>query len=126
MDLLADALAIDRIELRLLNALETGDRLPTGQVLTGPMPVAEVIRRAAAIPVPERRSYRAIRSGFPAAQGTPHGARSAAASASPSASRTSATPRASTTRVPHASSCRRTGALSSTVPPRRSGKASRA
>src|SRR5262245_55724130 len=54
MDKLAAELGIDPIELRLLNALETGDRLPTGQVLTGPMPVAEVIRRAAAIPVPEQ------------------------------------------------------------------------
>jgi CO/xanthine dehydrogenase Mo-binding subunit len=53
MDKLAAALGIDPIELRLLNALETGDSLPTGQLLTGPMPVAEVIRRAAAIPVPE-------------------------------------------------------------------------
>src|SRR5262245_55092741 len=53
MDKLAAELGIDAIELRLLNALETGDRLPTGQVLTGPMPVAEVIRRAAAIPLPE-------------------------------------------------------------------------
>jgi CO/xanthine dehydrogenase Mo-binding subunit len=53
MDKLAAALGIDPIELRLLNALETGDTLPTGQVLKGPMPVAEVIRRAAAIAVPE-------------------------------------------------------------------------
>jgi CO/xanthine dehydrogenase Mo-binding subunit len=53
MDKLAAELGIDPVELRLLNALETGDRLPTGQVLTGPIPVAEVIRRAAAIPLPE-------------------------------------------------------------------------
>jgi CO/xanthine dehydrogenase Mo-binding subunit len=52
MDRLADALGIDPIELRLLNALEPGDRLPTGQVLTGSLPIAEVIRRAAAIPIP--------------------------------------------------------------------------
>jgi CO/xanthine dehydrogenase Mo-binding subunit len=53
MDKLAAELGIDPIELRLLNALETGDSLPTGQVLTGPMPVAEVIRRAAAMPLPQ-------------------------------------------------------------------------
>ncbi len=53
MDKLADALGIDPIELRLLNAIEPGDSLPTGQVLTGSLPVAEVIRAAAAIPVPE-------------------------------------------------------------------------
>ena len=53
MDRLAEALGIDPIELRLLNAIESGDTLPTGQVLTGSLPVAEVIRAAAAIPVPE-------------------------------------------------------------------------
>jgi CO/xanthine dehydrogenase Mo-binding subunit len=53
MDRLATALGIDPIELRLLNALEPGDTLPTGQVLTGSLPTREVIRRAAAIPVPE-------------------------------------------------------------------------
>ncbi len=53
MDRLAAELGIDPIELRLLNALEPGDTLPTGQVLTGSLPIAEVIRSAAAIPVPE-------------------------------------------------------------------------
>ena len=53
MDKLAVALGIDPIELRLRNALATGDVLPTGQSISGSMPVAEVIRRAAAIPVPE-------------------------------------------------------------------------
>jgi CO/xanthine dehydrogenase Mo-binding subunit len=53
MDKLAAALEIDPVELRLLNALQPGDTLPTGQQVTGSMPVAEVIRRAAALPVPE-------------------------------------------------------------------------
>jgi CO/xanthine dehydrogenase Mo-binding subunit len=53
MDKLAAALGIDPVELRLLNALAPGDTLATGQVLTGSLPVAEVIRRAAALPVPE-------------------------------------------------------------------------
>jgi len=53
MDRLAEELGIDPVELRLLNALEPGDTLPTGQVLTGSLPVAEVIRTAAAIPLPE-------------------------------------------------------------------------
>ncbi len=52
MDRLAAALAIDPVELRLLNALAPGDRLPTGQVVTGSLPTADVIRRSAAIPVP--------------------------------------------------------------------------
>ena len=53
MDRLAAELAIDPIELRLLNALKPGDRLPTGQAITGTLPVAEVIRRCAELPVPE-------------------------------------------------------------------------
>jgi CO/xanthine dehydrogenase Mo-binding subunit len=53
MDKLAAALEIDPIELRLLNALQTGDVLPTGQRITGSLPVAEVIRRAAELPIPE-------------------------------------------------------------------------
>jgi CO/xanthine dehydrogenase Mo-binding subunit len=53
MDKLAQALDIDPIELRLLNALGPGDALPTGQRITGTLPVAEVIRRAAAMPIPE-------------------------------------------------------------------------
>ncbi|HXG77298.1 MAG TPA: molybdopterin cofactor-binding domain-containing protein [Gaiellaceae bacterium] len=53
MDRLAAELRIDPIELRLLNALEPGGVLPTGQVVTGSLPTREVIRRAAALPVPE-------------------------------------------------------------------------
>jgi CO/xanthine dehydrogenase Mo-binding subunit len=53
MDRLAGELGIDPIELRLLNALKPGDTLPTGQPITGTLPVAEVIKRAAALPVPE-------------------------------------------------------------------------
>jgi CO/xanthine dehydrogenase Mo-binding subunit len=53
MDKLAQALDIDPIELRLLNALGPGEALPTGQRITGTLPVAEVIRRAAAMPIPE-------------------------------------------------------------------------
>src|SRR3954467_2271934 len=53
MDKLAAALGIDPVELRLRNALGPGDVLPTGQPITGSLPVAEVIRRAAALPEPE-------------------------------------------------------------------------
>ena len=53
MDKLAAALDIDPVELRLLNALEPGDRLPTGQLITGTLPVADVIRRCMELPVPE-------------------------------------------------------------------------
>ncbi len=53
MDRLAAELGIDPVELRLLNAMAPGDLLPTGQPIEGSLPVAEVIRRAAALPVPE-------------------------------------------------------------------------
>jgi CO/xanthine dehydrogenase Mo-binding subunit len=53
MDTLAAELGLDPVDLRLRNALANGDTLPTGQKITGAMPVAEVIRRCAAIPVPE-------------------------------------------------------------------------
>ena len=46
MDKLAAALELDPVELRLRNALAPGDSLPTGQKITGSLPVAEVIRRA--------------------------------------------------------------------------------
>jgi CO/xanthine dehydrogenase Mo-binding subunit len=52
MDRLADALVMDRVELRLKNALATGDELITGQIITGTAPVAEVIRACADAPLP--------------------------------------------------------------------------
>jgi len=63
MDKVARELDIDPVELRLLNALETGDALPTGQVITGSMPVSDVIRRAAELepPPPEELPREAIR-----------------------------------------------------------------
>ena len=53
MDRLAAALGIDPVELRLLNALEPGGKLATGQVIAGSLPTKEVIRRTAALAVPE-------------------------------------------------------------------------
>jgi CO/xanthine dehydrogenase Mo-binding subunit len=53
MDRLATELGVDPIELRLMNALEPGDAIPTGQKITGNLPVAEVIRRCAELPMPE-------------------------------------------------------------------------
>jgi CO/xanthine dehydrogenase Mo-binding subunit len=52
MDKLAAALDIDPIELRLLNALGPGGLLPTGQRITGRLPVADLIKRAAALDMP--------------------------------------------------------------------------
>ncbi|MCZ7589079.1 MAG: molybdopterin-dependent oxidoreductase [Gaiella sp.] len=56
MDQLAAELGLDPVELRLLNALEPGDSLPTGQVIEGSLPTREVIRRAAALPVPDQET----------------------------------------------------------------------
>jgi CO/xanthine dehydrogenase Mo-binding subunit len=53
MDKLAAVLELDPVELRLRNALGPGDVLPTGQAITGSLPVAEVIQRCAQLPVPE-------------------------------------------------------------------------
>ena len=51
MDKLAHALGRDPVELRLQNALAPGAVLPTGQVVRGSAPVADVIRRCAEIPL---------------------------------------------------------------------------
>ena len=124
---LAAELGIDPVELRLLNALEPGDVLPTGQVVTGSLPTRDVIRRTAALPFPRRRRCRATRSASRAARATRRRARaSAAASASRSGSRTSATRRASTTSAPRASCSTPTAAPSSTRPRPRSARASSA
>ena len=56
MDKLAAALGIDPVELRARNALENGDRIVTDQQVEGSAPVAEVIRRCAALPLPPQRS----------------------------------------------------------------------
>jgi xanthine dehydrogenase D subunit len=53
MDKLAAACGIDPVEIRLLNAMETGDTLITGQVIENVAPVAECIRETAALPLPD-------------------------------------------------------------------------
>jgi CO/xanthine dehydrogenase Mo-binding subunit len=52
MDRLAAACAIDPIAFRLHNALAPGDQLLTGQRIEGALPVAEVIRACADLPLP--------------------------------------------------------------------------
>ena len=53
MDRLAAALELDPVELRLRNAMVEGSRLPTGQAVEGPTPVAELLERLRAMPLPE-------------------------------------------------------------------------
>ncbi len=52
MDKLAEALGIDPIELRIRNAIAPGDKLPTGQVVPEPAPVAELLERVRDMPLP--------------------------------------------------------------------------
>src|SRR5260370_5775848 len=53
MDELAAALGADPVELRIRNAMTTGSRLITGQAVDGPVPVAELLRRIVAMPLPQ-------------------------------------------------------------------------
>ena len=52
MDKLANALSLDPVEFRLLNALKTGDTLITGQEITGTAPVKEVLTSLSGYPLP--------------------------------------------------------------------------
>jgi CO/xanthine dehydrogenase Mo-binding subunit len=53
MDKLADACGISPVDIRLKNAMRTGDKLITGQVVESVAPVERCIRETAAIPMPE-------------------------------------------------------------------------
>jgi len=67
MDKLARALDMDPVELRLKNAVPIGSVFPTGQVIRGQAPVAELLERCRAIPLPEepaQRSAISIPGGF--------------------------------------------------------------
>ncbi|MFC4000643.1 xanthine dehydrogenase subunit D [Prauserella oleivorans] len=53
MDKLAEACGLDPVEIRVRNAMSEGTVMPTGQVVDSPAPVAELVRRVAAMPLPE-------------------------------------------------------------------------
>ena len=74
MDKLAAALGLDPVELRLRNALSPGDVMPTGQRITGSLPVAEVIAACAALEPPPGRGA-AARPDPAAGRGREHDAR---------------------------------------------------
>ncbi|MDT0439612.1 MULTISPECIES: xanthine dehydrogenase family protein molybdopterin-binding subunit [Streptomyces] len=57
MDKLADRLGMDPVRLRQLNAMEQGAVMPTGQIVDSPAPVAELLRRVAAMPMPPERQW---------------------------------------------------------------------
>jgi len=54
MDKLGVAVGSDPVAIRLLNAMQTGDRLITGQVIENVAPVARCIRETAALPLPSQ------------------------------------------------------------------------
>ena len=56
MDKLAAALGMDPVELRIANAMRPGTRMPTGQVVREPAPVAELLERVRAMPLPPARA----------------------------------------------------------------------
>ncbi len=53
LDRLAEALEIDPVEIRLRNAMRTGDRLITGQIMDSVAPVERCIRETVALPFPD-------------------------------------------------------------------------
>ncbi|MFJ9994679.1 xanthine dehydrogenase family protein molybdopterin-binding subunit [Streptomyces werraensis] len=57
MDKLAARLGMDPVELRQRNAMEQGTLLPTGQPVDSPAPVAELLRRVRAMPLPPERQW---------------------------------------------------------------------
>ncbi|MFF1421248.1 xanthine dehydrogenase family protein molybdopterin-binding subunit [Streptomyces sp. NPDC058280] len=57
MDKLAAELGMDPVEFRQLNAMEQGTLLPTGQRVDSPAPVAELLRRVKARPLPPEQQW---------------------------------------------------------------------
>ncbi|MPZ61217.1 MAG: xanthine dehydrogenase subunit D [Propionibacteriales bacterium] len=52
LDKIADELGLDPVEVRCRNAMEQGSEAPTGQTVDSPAPVAELLRRLQAMPLP--------------------------------------------------------------------------
>ncbi|MET9324705.1 molybdopterin cofactor-binding domain-containing protein [Streptomyces sp. NPDC003038] len=57
MDKLAARLGMDPVEFRQKNAMEQGTIMPTGQPVDSPAPVAELLRRVKARPLPPERQW---------------------------------------------------------------------
>ncbi|MEO3974442.1 molybdopterin cofactor-binding domain-containing protein [Streptomyces sp. CAU 1734] len=57
MDRLAKELGLDPVEFRRINAMEQGTLMPTGQRVDSPAPVAELLRRVKARPLPPERPW---------------------------------------------------------------------
>jgi xanthine dehydrogenase D subunit len=72
MDRLAARLGLDPVELRCQNAMSMGAEAPTGQIIDSPAPVAELLRRLEAMPLPAD-SPRAAGDGGPDLRSLPGG-----------------------------------------------------
>ncbi|TVL92884.1 xanthine dehydrogenase subunit D [Streptomyces sp. SAJ15] len=59
MDKVAAELGLDPVEFRQRNAMSQGTVMPTGQVVDSPAPVAELLRRVKAMPLPPERQWEA-------------------------------------------------------------------
>ncbi|WP_432093017.1 xanthine dehydrogenase subunit D [Streptomyces sp. bgisy100] len=57
MDRLAAELGLDPVEFRRINAMSQGTVMPTGQPVDSPAPVAELLRRLKAMPLPPERQW---------------------------------------------------------------------
>jgi CO/xanthine dehydrogenase Mo-binding subunit len=57
MDALADALGMSPWRLRQVNAVSEGSRLPTGQLIDSPVPLAEMLDDLVAIPLPPAEEF---------------------------------------------------------------------
>ena len=57
MDKVAAELGMDPVEFRQLNAMSQGAVMPTGQEVDSPAPVAEILRRVKAMPLPPERQW---------------------------------------------------------------------
>ncbi|MEU8571307.1 xanthine dehydrogenase subunit D [Streptomyces pathocidini] len=57
MDRLAAELDLDPVEFRQLNAMSQGTVMPTGQPVDSPAPVAELLRRVKAMPLPPQKQW---------------------------------------------------------------------
>ena len=60
MDRCAAALGLDPVEFRVRNAMTEGSRVPTGQTIDSPAPVAELLRIVRDMPLPPGTAARAI------------------------------------------------------------------
>jgi xanthine dehydrogenase D subunit len=65
MDKLAAALGMHPVDLRIRNAVSQGDVIATGQPIDAPMPMADILRRVHAIPMPPERDPDADRRTLP-------------------------------------------------------------